>query len=312
MTAVARTFTSIAVTVRLPPAFSTCSLNFLRSSSSARDVGLVELRDVRNRVPRVAEMLRGLAADVAPSAGARPRPTSAKSGKRNAGRRRAAPDAQRTSPDAAQDPARVLLDVFLRDASVWSGALDVVDVDADLAREAAHGRRRGRRRSRRSRRRRRWRLRRGGGSRRLPLRHRHDLSASPLRFGCVPASARLRLGFRLGRRGLLRLGLPSAAAGAVAAGVVHRQDHRADLDLVALLDLDFLDDAGNRGGHFDRGLVGLELEDRLIVRDRVADLHEHAGHVALRDVFTQLGNFEFAVIKRSPGSASRGLMSQDP
>ena len=40
--------TSIAVTVRLPPAFATCSLNCFRSSSSSRDVRLVELRDVRD------------------------------------------------------------------------------------------------------------------------------------------------------------------------------------------------------------------------------------------------------------------------
>ena len=44
------------------------------------DVRLVELRDVRNRVPGVAEMLRRRAPDVAPRPGARPRPTSGKSG----------------------------------------------------------------------------------------------------------------------------------------------------------------------------------------------------------------------------------------
>ena len=75
-------------------------------------------------------------------------------------------------------------------------------------------------------------------------------------------------------------------------GVVHGQHDRADLDLVALLDLDFLDDAGHRRGHLDGGLVGLELEDRLLARDRVADVHEHFGHVAAGDVFAQLGDFE--------------------
>ena len=74
---------------------------------------------------------------------------------------------------------------------------------------------------------------------------------------------------------------PAGAAAAAAppplpdAGVVHGQDDRADLDLVALLDPDFLDDAGDRRRHLDGGLVGLELEDRLLARDRVADLDQH-------------------------------------
>ncbi len=34
----------------------------------------------------------------------------------------------------------MFLDVFIRDAAVWSGALDVVDVDANFTREAANGR----------------------------------------------------------------------------------------------------------------------------------------------------------------------------
>ena len=76
-------------------------------------------------------------------------------------------------------------------------------------------------------------------------------------------------------------------------------DHGADLDLVALLDLDLLDDARHRRGHFDRGLVGLEFQDRLIARDRVADVDEHAGHVAAGDVLSQFGNFEFGHPSRS-------------
>ena len=52
--------------------------------------------------------------------------------------------------------------------------------------------------------------------------------------------------------------------------VVHGQDDLADLDLVARLDPDFADRCRRRGRHFDGRLVGLELEDRLVLRDRVA------------------------------------------
>ena len=59
----------------------------------------------------------------------------------------------------------------------------------------------------------------------------------------------------------------ASARGAAAAIGVDGQDRLADLHLVAGLDLDFLDAAGHRRRHFDGGLVGLELEDRLIFRD---------------------------------------------
>ena len=47
------------------------------------------------------------------------------------------------------------------------------------------------------------------------------------------------------------------------------------------------------GRHFDRGLVGLELEDRLVLRDRVARLDQHADDVAGGDVLAQFGKLEF-------------------
>ena len=52
------------------------------------------------------------------------------------------------------------------------------------------------------------------------------------------------------------------------------------LDLVAGFDLDVLDLAGDRRRHFDGGFVGFELENRLILRDRVAGLDQDAQHVA--------------------------------
>src|SRR4026208_1715117 len=72
-----------------------------------------------------------------------------------------------------------------------------------------------------------------------------------------------------------------------------RRGGRADFYLVTSFDLDVLDDTRNRGRHFDSGFVGFELNDGLLARNRVAHLDEHPCDVALLDVFSQLGNFEF-------------------
>ena len=81
--------------------------------------------------------------------------------------------------------------------------------------------------------------------------------------------------------------------GSFAGRCVHGQHYCTDFDLVALLDLDLFDDTRHRRGHFDRGFVRLEFQDRLIAGDGVADVDEHAGHVAAGDVLSQLGDFEF-------------------
>ena len=159
----------------------------------------------------------------------------------------------------------------------------LVDVDAELAREAAH-RRRGRRRRRRA-------GRAGAGGRRGRARARlmsttlrHVATSLPARRGRSAFGA-LRRRRWLGRRPARRAaGAAAAAAAAFALAAPARRRRRsstvridlADLDLVARLDLDVLDDAGDRRRHLDRRLVGLELEDRLILGDRVAGLHQHA------------------------------------
>ncbi len=74
--------------------------------------------------------------------------------------------------------------------------------------------------------------------------------------------------------------------------LVHRQHDLADLDLLALLDLDFLDDARNARRNFDRRLVGLELENGLILLQLIARLHHDANHVACDDVLAKFGNYE--------------------
>ena len=51
--AAATIFSATAVTVSLPPAVSTCGRVLLPERLERGDVGLVVLRDVRDRVPRV-------------------------------------------------------------------------------------------------------------------------------------------------------------------------------------------------------------------------------------------------------------------
>ena len=110
------------------------------------------------------------------------------------------------------------------------------------------------------------------------------LFAVPAAFGLPRRLARPRLARRAAAARTRRL----ARGGAVVDG----EDHRADLHLVALLDLDLFDDAGHRRRHFDCRLVGLELQDRLVLLDRVADVDEHARDVAAGDVLPQFGNLE--------------------
>ena len=105
-------------------------------------------------------------------------------------------------------------------------------------------------------------------------------------------AGQLRFDFRLGSRSD-RSGASAVARAVRGRAVINRQDDSADLHLVASLDLDVLDDTRNRRGHFDGGLIGFELDDRLLARNGVAHLDEHTCDVALFNVFPQLGNFEF-------------------
>ena len=82
------------------------------------DVGLVELRDVRNGVPRVAEMLGRSRGGCWSTAWRSTSPHFEKSGSGSRRARTAAGADAAGRADAAQDPPRVFLDVFLRDAAV--------------------------------------------------------------------------------------------------------------------------------------------------------------------------------------------------
>ena len=136
-----------------------------------------------------------------------------------------------------------------------------------------------------------------GGSRRgrLPSADVHDRRALPriLFRGRLGWSSALRLSFSLGRRRLRFCALflllcrtpmrrPFRVAGFFASAArrcrlsIRRrrrfcrrrrtvEDHLAGLDLVADLDLHVLDDAFDGGRHFEGGLIGFELEHRLVL-----------------------------------------------
>jgi hypothetical protein len=105
------------------------------------DVGLVELRDVRDRIPRVAEMLGGLAADaghrlaldLAPLREVRHRRSDADGAAARGCRRGLAVAAQ-----AVHHALGEFLDVILRNASAGPGAGHLRNIDANLAGQPAH------------------------------------------------------------------------------------------------------------------------------------------------------------------------------
>src|SRR5439155_11713653 len=88
------------------------------------------------------------------------------------------------------------------------------------------------------------------------------------------------------RGGCSRLGLPARAS------VVDAQNRLSDFDFVPSLDLDVGHLARHRRWHLNGGLVGLELENRLILVQRVPGLHQDAQHISGGDVFSQLRECE--------------------
>src|SRR5690606_14623631 len=69
--------------------------------------------------------------------------------------------------------------------------------------------------------------------------------------------------------------------------------HGADLGLLALLDVDALDDAGRTGRHLDDRLVGLEFDKRLVLVDPVTLFDQHANNGAGLDALPYVGKFYF-------------------
>ena len=208
---------------------------------------------------------------------------------REVGQRAGRASAPRRGAAAGQHALHVLLDVFLADAAARPRAGDALDVDAELARIAAH-RRRGRHHDRARHVARRGRPAgrdvddRGGSPRRrtrlrsrLRLRRRRALAAGSC-SGAAPAVAASERAAVLASRFASAAAAGAGAAGlaaaspfaALAAGASvsacaapsFSDDHDlADFDLVARLDADFGDRPAGRRRHLDRGLVGLELEN---------------------------------------------------
>ena len=108
--------------------------------------------------------------------------------------------------------------------------------------------------------------------------------------GAAAASARRRrswraaVGLPVGRRGLAR------RAGAL----LDLAEQRADRDGLAVLGGDVGQHAGGRRRHLDRHLVGLELDQRLVDRDRFARLLEPLADGRLGDGFAERGNADFS------------------
>ena len=241
------------------------------------DVGLLVLRDVRHAGPRVDHVLAPSCGGWRASAGDRSGPTS---------RSRAATDRRQRAAAArlrGDDLLAVGEDVVGRDPAAGAGAAHGVDVEPELPREAADRRRRGRDGTRVGGRR--GGCRRGGGAAASRARSRR---AHPVR--CPSAWRRRSCRRSSGADAAGARGLAFAGAGAGAAAPPPSSDDHAltDRDLVAGLDLDLGDGARHRRRHFDCRLVGLELEDALVLGDRVADLDEDVQDVAALDAVAEV------------------------
>ena len=136
----------------------------------------------------------------------------------------------------------------------------------------------------------------GGLSRRAafaPFRRRRGRRwlGSGLRCGSLGGFDRcgLRGGLRFWRGGLRgRLG-----RGFRSGSIFDGEDYLADFDLVAFFDANFLHGSGHGRRYFEDGFVGFEFHDRLAGADRRARGDHEAHEVALFDIFSQLGEFEF-------------------
>ena len=133
----------------LTPAFSFSLLSATRRASRLGDVRVVELRDVRDHHPVAREVRAGDLPDARQRDASRSAPNFAKSTFGHGSRFEPAAAARAARRRAAAiTPLTKRLHVVLQDAGVRSGASDLREIDAELARELAHRRRRMRGRER--------------------------------------------------------------------------------------------------------------------------------------------------------------------
>jgi hypothetical protein len=69
-------------------------------------------------------------------------------------------------------------------------------------------------------------------------------------------------------------------------------EDRSHCHRVALVHVDVRNAAGVGRGYFDRGLVGFDLEQQLVLRDRIAFRDQHFEHLTLADAFAKVGQPE--------------------
>src|SRR5271165_32629 len=269
----------------------------LRSKAGAQlfefgNVGAVVLRDVRNRVPGFGQMLGGLAAnsahrdalDLAPLGEVGQLRLSKMSGaRRGLGRGRS----------RGEQGLGVSLDVVFADASARACAFHFVNVNADFAGKSSHV---------------------GRGRNRLAIFGARNFAQlyghGEYRCDRLRLIRRQRLFFRFafGANGGLKREAGSVLPGNVFDGSVadalrfglrggsafEREDYLSNFDLLAFFYFDFFNDAADRRRHFDHSLVGLEFHHRLAFGNFGAGRDHQANQIALGDVFSEFGEFEFA------------------
>src|SRR5262249_17183339 len=89
-----------------------------------------------------------------------------------------------------------------------------------------------------------------------------------------------------------RAATAAAAAAAACGGDLDRDRHRADRHPLALLHVEGGDGAGARRGDLDAGLVGHDLDQRLILAHDVAGLDQPAHHLAFGHTLTDVGKLD--------------------
>ena len=192
------------------------------------------------------------------------------------GRQRGQRRAARDGATAAQDLLHERLHVVGRDAPLVTGAAHAGKIDAELARELAHGRARVRLAERRRRRRDRGRHR--------DARHARGRRRRSARGRCLRSRSRGHgRGCSRRRRGRGRCGRPRRRRRARRARPQH--EHRiAGRHARADRDLELEHRARERRGHVHARLLGLQSDEPLFRRDLVAGLHEHVDDLDVREV----------------------------